>query len=147
MGAQPLLYSGSSKLYLSYINFLCCQKNSSPPAADYRLASGCPWCPPVLFPPPSSSPPTECWGSGSRVRGSAWVQRALAEATAVFRATWAFCKEGVEERRRERGSFPSSLEHHAGGSRLPRALPLLVQQLAQRFLMLTTVNHMLSAPV
>lgn len=69
------------------------------------------------------------------------------KATAVFRATWTFCKEGVEKRRRERSSFPSSLELCAGGCRLPRALPFLVQQLAQRFLMLTTANHMLSAAV
>lgn len=78
------------------------------------------------------------------MRGSAW---ALAKATAVFRATGAFCNEVVEERRKARGSFPSSLELRAGGCRLPRALPLLVQQLAQRFLMVATANHMLSAAV
>lgn len=38
-------------------------------------------------------------------------------------------------------------ELRAGGCRLLRVLPLLVQQLAQRILMFTTVSHMLSAAV
>lgn len=137
MDARPFLYSDSSKPCFSCINFLCCQRNSSPSSADYGLTSVWLWCP--CFPFPSASPciPTPSIGgaaAGCRDQQLLFSGQHEPSARRVLR------KEGREV------CFPPICSA-GGGCSLPRALPLLVRQLAQYFLMLITVNHMLSTAV